>query len=131
MLPVAPYIQLPFLAVWQSNRHAVAGQRRLCSSPAAPLLGYDGTPAGRPILGEDARTLSKIHATSFKARGFANSRTFLQVNIGLLALSATGYLLPLYLICYRRTLEKQQEEKEENAKIYIKINGSEIPEAYV
>lgn len=53
------------------------------------------------------------------------------VNIGLLVLSATGYLLPLYLICYKRTLAKEQEEREENAKIYIKINGSDIPEAYV
>lgn len=42
-----------------------------------------------------------------------------------------GFLLPLYLIYYRKTLEKQQEEREENAKIYIKINGTDIPEAYV
>ncbi|XP_041808187.1 solute carrier family 43 member 2b isoform X1 [Chelmon rostratus] len=53
------------------------------------------------------------------------------VNIGLLALSMLGFLLPLYLICYRRTLYKEQQEKEENAKIYIKINGTDIPEAYV
>lgn len=61
----------------------------------------------------------------------ANSGVVLQVNIGLLALSMLGFLLPLYLICYRRTLNRQQQEKEENAKIYIKINGSDIPEAYV
>ncbi|XP_056909586.1 solute carrier family 43 member 2b isoform X1 [Takifugu flavidus] len=53
------------------------------------------------------------------------------VNIGLLALSMLGFLLPFYLIYYRRTLQKQQEEREENAKIYIKINGTDIPEAYV
>ncbi|XP_068187983.1 solute carrier family 43 member 2b isoform X2 [Antennarius striatus] len=53
------------------------------------------------------------------------------VNIGLLALSMLGFLLPLYLICYRRTLFKEQQEKEDNAKIYIKINGTNIPEAYV
>ncbi|XP_041657368.1 solute carrier family 43 member 2b [Cheilinus undulatus] len=53
------------------------------------------------------------------------------VNIGLLALSMLGFLLPLYLVWYRRTLTKQQEEKENDAKIYIKINGTDIPEAYV
>ncbi|TNM84851.1 hypothetical protein fugu_009029 [Takifugu bimaculatus] len=53
------------------------------------------------------------------------------VNIGLLALSMLGFLLPFYLIYYRRTLQKEQEEREENAKIYIKINGTDIPEAYV
>uniref|UniRef100_A0A671X183 Large neutral amino acids transporter small subunit 4 n=1 Tax=Sparus aurata TaxID=8175 RepID=A0A671X183_SPAAU len=53
------------------------------------------------------------------------------VNIGLLALSMLGFLLPLYLICYRRMLHRQQREKEDNAKIYIRINGSDIPEAYV
>lgn len=42
-----------------------------------------------------------------------------------------GFLLPLYLIFYRKTLEKEQKEREENAKIYIKINGTDIPEAYV
>lgn len=61
----------------------------------------------------------------------ANSTVVLQVNIGLFALSMLGFLLPLYLICYRRTLNKEQQKKEENAKIYIKINGSDIPEAYV
>uniref|UniRef100_A0A3Q3M529 Large neutral amino acids transporter small subunit 4 n=1 Tax=Labrus bergylta TaxID=56723 RepID=A0A3Q3M529_9LABR len=53
------------------------------------------------------------------------------VNIGLLVLSMLGFLLPLYLICYRRTLNKQQQEKLDDAKIYIKINGTDIPEAYV
>ncbi|XP_059207713.1 solute carrier family 43 member 2b [Centropristis striata] len=53
------------------------------------------------------------------------------VNIGLFALSMLGFLLPLYLLCYRRTLNRQQQEREDDAKIYIKINGSDIPEAYV
>ncbi|XP_054482570.1 solute carrier family 43 member 2b isoform X2 [Anoplopoma fimbria] len=53
------------------------------------------------------------------------------VNIGLFGLSMLGFLLPLYLICYRRTLNRQQQQREDNAKIYIKINGSDIPEAYV
>uniref|UniRef100_A0A8C6Q2T0 Large neutral amino acids transporter small subunit 4 n=1 Tax=Nothobranchius furzeri TaxID=105023 RepID=A0A8C6Q2T0_NOTFU len=46
------------------------------------------------------------------------------VNIGLLVLSMLGFLLPIYLICYRRTLHQQQQRKAENAKIYIKINGN-------
>ncbi|TNN28677.1 Large neutral amino acids transporter small subunit 4 [Liparis tanakae] len=41
-----------------------------------------------------------------------------------------GFLLPLYLICYRRTLDREQQRKEDNAKIYVKLNGSDIPEAY-
>lgn len=63
--------------------------------------------------------------------GIANCRVILQVNVGLLALSMLGFLLPLYLIFYKRTLEKEVQQKEDNAKIYIKINGSDIPEAYV
>ncbi|XP_023198409.1 large neutral amino acids transporter small subunit 4-like [Xiphophorus maculatus] len=53
------------------------------------------------------------------------------VNIGLLVLSMLGFLLPLYLIWYRRTLHRELQQKAEDAKIYIKINGSEIPEAFV
>uniref|UniRef100_A0A3Q2PRI6 Large neutral amino acids transporter small subunit 4 n=1 Tax=Fundulus heteroclitus TaxID=8078 RepID=A0A3Q2PRI6_FUNHE len=53
------------------------------------------------------------------------------VNIGLLALSMLGFLLPFYLIWYRRTLHRELRQKAEDAKIYIKINGSEIPEAFV
>uniref|UniRef100_A0A3Q2YL43 Large neutral amino acids transporter small subunit 4 n=1 Tax=Hippocampus comes TaxID=109280 RepID=A0A3Q2YL43_HIPCM len=53
------------------------------------------------------------------------------VNIGLLGLSMLGFLLPLYLVCYRQMLHKERHEKENNAKIYIKINGSDIPEAFV
>ncbi|KAM4546962.1 solute carrier family 43 member 2b isoform 1-T2 [Fundulus diaphanus] len=53
------------------------------------------------------------------------------VNIGLLVLSMLGFLLPFYLIWYRRTLHRELRQKAEDAKIYIKINGSEIPEAFV
>ncbi|XP_047462060.1 solute carrier family 43 member 2b isoform X1 [Mugil cephalus] len=55
----------------------------------------------------------------------------LWVNVGLFVLSMLGFLLPLYLICYRRTLYKEQQAKEDNVKIYLKINGSDIPEAFV
>ncbi|XP_044225955.1 solute carrier family 43 member 2b isoform X1 [Thunnus albacares] len=55
----------------------------------------------------------------------------LWVNIGLLAVSMLGFLLPLYLVWYRRMLYKEQQQNENNAKIYIKINGCDIPEAFV
>ncbi|XP_056267789.1 solute carrier family 43 member 2b [Pseudoliparis swirei] len=53
------------------------------------------------------------------------------VNVGLFGLSMLGFLLPLYLICYRRTLDREQQRKEDSAKIYVKLNGTDIPEAYV
>ncbi|XP_053187837.1 solute carrier family 43 member 2b [Scomber japonicus] len=53
------------------------------------------------------------------------------VNIGLFGLSMLGFLLPLYLVYYRQTLYKENRQKEDDAKIYIKINGSDIPEAFV
>uniref|UniRef100_A0A8C1KMK1 Large neutral amino acids transporter small subunit 4 n=1 Tax=Cyprinus carpio TaxID=7962 RepID=A0A8C1KMK1_CYPCA len=55
----------------------------------------------------------------------------LWVNVGLLALSMMGFLLPLYLLYFRKTLHKKRKEKENNAKIYLKINGTDVPEAFV
>ncbi|KAJ7997531.1 hypothetical protein DPEC_G00229980 [Dallia pectoralis] len=55
----------------------------------------------------------------------------LWVNVGLLGVSSLGFLLPLYLVCFRRTLQRQVQERQENSKIYLKINGSSKPEAFV
>ncbi|XP_067289218.1 solute carrier family 43 member 2b isoform X2 [Pseudorasbora parva] len=55
----------------------------------------------------------------------------LWVNVGLLVLSMLGFLLPLYLLYFRRTLHKKRKEKENNSKIFLKINGSDVPEAFV
>uniref|UniRef100_A0AAQ5ZTP4 Large neutral amino acids transporter small subunit 4 n=1 Tax=Amphiprion ocellaris TaxID=80972 RepID=A0AAQ5ZTP4_AMPOC len=129
LVPNLP-LQVSLLTVWQFNRNAVSGQCCVCSAAATPVFGYDGTPGGRPILGMNTQILKHTH-TQIKPSGMANSGVVLQVNIGLLALSMLGFLLPLYLICYRRTLYKEQQRKEDDAKIYIRINGSDIPEAYV
>lgn len=126
--PLLP-LQIPVLPVRQSDWHAVSGQCCVCSAAAAPVSGHDGTPGWRPVLGMN--TQFYLFRTHTHTRTSTNSRLAFQVNIGLLALSMLGFLLPLYLIYYRKTLEKQQEEREENAKIYIKINGTDIPEAYV
>ncbi|KAF4081948.1 hypothetical protein AMELA_G00146250 [Ameiurus melas] len=55
----------------------------------------------------------------------------LWVDVGLLILSMFGFLLPLYLLCFRKNLHQKRKEKENEAKIYIKINGSDKTEAFV
>ncbi|XP_064817515.1 large neutral amino acids transporter small subunit 4-like [Oncorhynchus masou masou] len=52
----------------------------------------------------------------------------LWVNVGLLGVSMLGFLLPLYLVCFRRTLHRQIQDRDQDSKIYLKIHGSGKPE---
>uniref|UniRef100_A0A8C1UAL4 Large neutral amino acids transporter small subunit 4 n=2 Tax=Cyprinus carpio TaxID=7962 RepID=A0A8C1UAL4_CYPCA len=55
----------------------------------------------------------------------------LWVNVGLLVLSMLGFCLPSYLLCYGRRLRREKQEREEDPKIYVQINNSTTPEAFV
>uniref|UniRef100_A0A3P8QW00 Large neutral amino acids transporter small subunit 4 n=1 Tax=Astatotilapia calliptera TaxID=8154 RepID=A0A3P8QW00_ASTCA len=50
----------------------------------------------------------------------------LWVNVGLLVLSMLGFLLPLYLIWYRRTLYKEQQKTKEGMKKILRNMGNHV-----
>ncbi|XP_047247751.1 large neutral amino acids transporter small subunit 4-like isoform X1 [Girardinichthys multiradiatus] len=55
----------------------------------------------------------------------------LLVNVGLLVLSMLGFCLPFYLLCHSRHLQRLRDEREEDPKVYIKMNNDSAPEASV
>ncbi|XP_008291077.1 large neutral amino acids transporter small subunit 4-like [Stegastes partitus] len=55
----------------------------------------------------------------------------LWVNVGLLVLSMLGFCLPLYLLCHSRHLQRLRDERDEDPKIYVKMNNGSSPEACV
>ncbi|MEQ2301756.1 hypothetical protein AMECASPLE_039391, partial [Ameca splendens] len=55
----------------------------------------------------------------------------LLVNVGLLVLSMLGFCLPFYLLCHSRHLQRLRDEREDDPKVYIKMNNDSAPEASV
>lgn len=54
----------------------------------------------------------------------------LWVNVGLLAVTMLGFCLPFYLLCHSRHLQRLRDERDQDPKIYVQINGSK-PEAFI
>ncbi|KAM9801724.1 large neutral amino acids transporter small subunit 4-like [Neosynchiropus ocellatus] len=55
----------------------------------------------------------------------------LWVNVGLLVLSMLGFCLPFYLLWHSRRLQRLRDERDEDPKIYVKMNNGSKPEVHV
>ncbi|XP_014836605.1 PREDICTED: large neutral amino acids transporter small subunit 4-like isoform X1 [Poecilia mexicana] len=55
----------------------------------------------------------------------------LWVNVGLLVLSMLGFCLPFYLLCHSRHLQRLRDERNDDPKVYVKMNNGSAPEASV
>uniref|UniRef100_A0A7N6FLF9 Large neutral amino acids transporter small subunit 4 n=1 Tax=Anabas testudineus TaxID=64144 RepID=A0A7N6FLF9_ANATE len=55
----------------------------------------------------------------------------LWVNVGLLVLSMLGFCLPVYLLYHSRHLQRLRDERDEDPKIFVKINNGSKPEVFV
>ncbi|XP_077397532.1 large neutral amino acids transporter small subunit 4-like isoform X2 [Festucalex cinctus] len=55
----------------------------------------------------------------------------LWVNVGLLALSMLGFCLPFYLLYHSRHLQRLRDERDDDPKIFVKLENSNKIEAFV
>ncbi|XP_077467452.1 large neutral amino acids transporter small subunit 4-like isoform X2 [Stigmatopora argus] len=55
----------------------------------------------------------------------------LWVNVGLLALSMLGFCLPVYLLCHSRHLQRLRDERDDDPKIFVKMENANKIEAFV
>ncbi|XP_077422439.1 large neutral amino acids transporter small subunit 4-like isoform X3 [Vanacampus margaritifer] len=55
----------------------------------------------------------------------------LWVNVGLLVLSMLGFCLPFYLLCHSRHLQRLRDERDDDPKIFVKLENSNKIEAFV
>ncbi|XP_077578890.1 large neutral amino acids transporter small subunit 4-like isoform X2 [Stigmatopora nigra] len=55
----------------------------------------------------------------------------LWVNVGLLALSMLGFCLPIYLLCHSRHLQRLRDERDDDPKIFVKMENANKIEAFV
>ncbi|XP_077422354.1 large neutral amino acids transporter small subunit 4-like [Vanacampus margaritifer] len=55
----------------------------------------------------------------------------LWLNVGLLVLSMLGFCLPFYLLCHSRHLQRLRDERDDDPKIFVKLENSNKIKAFV